>query len=486
MASDAAIRVRFAPSPTGYLHVGGARTALFNWLFARRHGGAFILRIEDTDRERSSDAMTRVILDGMRWLGLDWDEGPLHQADGLERHRAEALRLLEAGAAYRCFCTPEAIEARRAAAGIAPEAFRYDRHCRLHVTPEAAARRAAAGEAFTVRFHVPEGESVWDDAVHGEIRFANAELEDFIVLRSDGTPIYNLAVVSDDVAMRVTHVIRGDDHISNTPKQILLYRALGYPVPIFGHVPVILGEDGRKLSKRHGAAAVSEYREEGILPWALVNFLALLGWSPGDDEEIFDVAELIARFGLGAINKKSAVFDPQKLEWLNGQHMSRTPAERLEPLVAPRIVAAGLADAEELRRRRAWFLHLIDLLKVRARRLDDFVPQARAYFPGPVDYDEDAVRKHWKDAGAVASRLAALRDRFARVEPWGEAALEAALRGLADELGVGAGKLIHPLRVALTGAAVSPGIFEVLAAVGPVVTRARLDAALARLGASET
>jgi glutamyl-tRNA synthetase len=475
------IRVRFAPSPTGYLHVGGARTALFNWLFARRHGGVFVLRIEDTDRERSSEAMTRAILEGMEWLGLDWDEGPFHQADGVERHRRDALRLLESGHAYRCFCTPEELEARRARAAGAPEAFRYDRTCLLTVSPEEAERRAAAGQPYAVRFRVPDGTTAWDDAVHGRVEFDNDAIEDFIILRSDGTPVYNMAVVSDDIEMRITHVIRGDDHVSNTPKQILLYRALGQDPPVFAHVPMILGPDGKRLSKRHGATAVGEYRNQGILPGAMVNFLALLGWSPGDDQEVFDVDELIRRFSLEGINRKSAVFDPQKLEWMNGQHLSRMPAADLEPEITERIVRAGLARAEDLAARRDWYHRLIDLLKVRARSLDDIVEQARSYLLDRVEYEEEAVRKHWKDSAEVRARLAALRQRLAAAPAWDEATLEAELRALADELGVGAGKLIHPLRVSLTGTAVSPGIFEVLVVMGPELALRRLDAAIEAL-----
>lgn len=475
------IRVRFAPSPTGYLHVGGARTALFNWLFARRHGGVFVLRIEDTDRERSSDEMTRAILEGMEWLGLNWDEGPYHQADGLERHRRDALRLLESGLAYRCFCSPEELAEKRARAEGAQEAFRYDRTCLLRVSPEEAEQRAAAGQPFTVRFKVPEGVTAWEDAVHGRLEFDNAAIEDFIILRSDGTPIYNMAVVSDDAEMRITHVIRGDDHISNTPKQILLYRALGYPEPVFAHVPMILGPDGKRLSKRHGATAVGEYRNAGILPWAMVNFLALLGWSPGGDLEVMSVEELVERFSLEGIHKKSAIFDTQKLEWLNGQHLSLTPAERLEPIVSEELVRTGVTSAEVLRERREWYLGLIDLLKVRARGVGDIVRQARPYFVDEIEYDEEAVRKHWKEPAEVRARLAALRERYATVDSWQEDALEAELRGLADELGVGAGKLIHPLRVSVTGMAVSPGIFEVLVALGPELTLRRLDAALAAL-----
>lgn len=477
------IRVRFAPSPTGYLHVGGARTALFNWLLARRHNGVFVLRIEDTDRERSSELMTRAILEGMEWLGLDWDEGPFHQADGLERHRADALRLLETGQAYRCFCTPEELQAKRERAQGQQQAFRYDRTCLLQVSPEEAEARAAAGQPFTVRFRVPEGKTAWDDAVHGRIEFDNADIEDFIILRSDGTPIYNMAVVSDDIEMRITHVIRGDDHISNTPRQIMVYQALGAELPTFAHVPMILGPDGKRLSKRHGATAIGEYREQGILPEAMVNFLALIGWSPGTDEELFTIEELIERFSLDGINKKSGVFDPKKLEWMNGQHISRTPASELEPELTRRLVSAGIASSDTLNERRDWYLALIDLLKTRARNLDELARQARAYLVDEVTYDEAAVRKHWKDPALVREYLAALRQRYAVVDPWDEQTLEDELRALADELGIGAGKLIHPLRVALTGLAVSPGIFEVLVAMGPELALRRIEAALEALAA---
>ncbi|MEN8374084.1 MAG: glutamate--tRNA ligase [Gemmatimonadota bacterium] len=479
MSSD--LRVRFAPSPTGFLHVGGARTALFNWLHARRHGGVVLLRIEDTDRARSTDEMTGAILDGMTWLGLDWDEGPVYQADGLERHKGDVARLLEVGAAYRCFCTPERIEAERRAAAERKEAWRYDRLCLREVTPEESARRAEAGEPFVVRMGIPEGETTWEDAVHGPMRFANKDIEDFIVLRTDGTPIYNLAVVSDDAHMRVTHVIRGDDHLSNTPKQIQIYRALGWPEPVFAHVPMILGSDGKRLSKRHGATAVAEYRELGILPWAMVNFLALLGWSPGQDEEIFDVDELVARFDLADVQKRSAVFDTRKLEWLNGQHISRASAETLDGIVTPMLIDSGLVDANALDERRAWYLGLLDMLKVRARTFDDFVKQARPYFEEDVEYEEAATRKHWKRPAEVASNLAELRTRFAGVAEWGQERLEPALRGLAEEREMGAGKLIHPLRIALTGMAVSPGIFEVLGAMGRERTLRRIDAALPEL-----
>jgi glutamyl-tRNA synthetase len=476
------VRVRFAPSPTGFLHVGGARTALFNWLFARHHGGVFVLRIEDTDRERSSDAMVQAILDGMEWLGLDWDEGPHHQADGVDRHRRDALRLLDEGKAYRCFCSPDVLEEKRRAAEERKEGYRYDRHCTLRVDRAEADRRAAAGEPFTVRFAVPEGETVWDDAVHERTRFDNADIDDFIILRTDGTPIYNMAVVSDDHEMGITHVIRGDDHMSNTPKQILLYRALGWPPPIFAHVPMILGADGKRLSKRHGATAVGQYREQGILPPALVNFLALLGWSPGDDTEVMAADELIRRFSLEGINKKGSVFDPEKLEWLNGQYLHRMSAAELEPLIADRLAAAGLALPGELATRQAWFHRLLDLLKVRSRTLEELVGLARPFLVDDVEPEPDAVKKHWaKRPDEVADHLRQVRERLAGAERWEEEALEALLRGLAEELGIGAGKLIHPLRVAVTGTVASAGIFEVLVLLGRERSLRRIDRGVGRV-----
>lgn len=468
------VRVRFTPSPTGYLHVGGARTALFNWLFARHHNGVFVLRIEDTDRERSSEAMTAAILEGMQWLGLDWDEGPIHQADGFERHRADALRLLESGAAYRCFCTTGQLEARRAAHGAGPDAFRYDRHC-LGVAPDDSQRRAAAGEPHTVRFRVPDGATEWADAVHGTIAFQNAEIEDFIILRTDSTPIYNMAVVSDDIAMRITHVIRGDDHISNTPKQIMLYRALGATVPVFAHVPMILGPDGKRLSKRHGATAVGEYHNQGILPEALFNFLALLGWSPGTDEELFTREELIRRFTLEGINRKSAIFDTQKLEWMNGRYLARMPAQHLGA-----VLSAALDD-EPHDHPPEWWVQLAELLKVRSRTVLEMIEQARPYAFDDITYDTAAVAKHWKDAPMVAARLERLYTDFSALPEWTEAALEDAVRGRAEAEGVGAGKVIHPLRVALTGVGASPGIFEVARLLGRDRVLERMERAIVTL-----
>jgi glutamyl-tRNA synthetase len=476
MIENREMRVRFAPSPTGFLHVGGARTALFNWLLARRHGGVFLLRIEDTDRERSSEAMVHAILDGMTWLGLDWDEGPFHQADGLERHRADTLSLLHGAAGYRCFCTAEQLEQRRAQHPEGPAAFRYDRRC-AGLPPAGAERRAAAGEPHAIRFLVPPGSTRWHDAVHGDIVFDNADIEDFIVLRTDGTPVYNMAVVSDDIAMGITHVIRGDDHISNTPKQILLYQALGAAIPVFAHVPMILGPDGRRLSKRHGATAIGEYRDQGFLADALVNFLALLGWSPGTDEEIFTRAELIERFGFDGINRKSAIFDTQKLEWMNGRYLAQIPAAALVPALQS---ALGPAAAEQPL---DWWLRLVDLLKVRARSVPEMAELAAPYVSDLVSYDDAAIAKHWKDPDILAPRLEQLADRFAALDSFDEAAMEQALRSLADQEGVGAGKVIHPLRVALTGVAASPGIFEVAALLGQDRVLRRIHKAVAVLRA---
>ena len=471
------VRVRFAPSPTGYLHVGGARTALFNWLFARRHGGVFILRIEDTDVERSSADMVTGILESMAWLGLDWDEGPnvggphapYFQAERLPLYKEAAQRLVDRDQAYYCFCRPEDLKARRDAAEQAGTSWTYDRTCR-GLTADAIRARLDAGDPRAIRFLVPAGRTTVEDQVHGLIDFDNATIEDFVVLRSDGYPTYHLSVVVDDVAMAITHVVRGDDHISNTPKQVLLYRAMQAPVPAFAHVPLILGPDKKRLSKRHGATSVGEYEKQGYLPEAMVNFLALLGWSPGSDEEVFTRDELVRRFTLDGISGGNAVFNPEKLDWFNQQHILRMPADEILARITPDLTAADLimaATRDLVRTAQA-----IDLVKPRARKLTDLVPLLRPFIADHIDRDGAAVAKHLA-APDVAAHLEAWRDRLAGLDPFAAAPLEAELRRLADERGIKAGTLIHATRVAVTGQAVSPGIFEVLEVMGRdrVITR---------------
>ena len=474
-------RLRFAPSPTGYLHVGGARTALFNWLLARRTGGKFLLRIEDTDKARSTDDSTRAIFEGLEWLGLDWDEEVVFQGANLERHRTDAERLLAAGKAYRCFCTADELSQRRALAEAAGGAFSYDRRCD-HLQAAEVDRRVAAGMPFVIRFRVPAGDTSWDDLVHERISFPNKDIDDFVILRSDATPIYNLAVVSDDIAMRITLVMRGDDHISNTPKQILLYEALGAELPQFAHLPMIHGTDGKKLSKRHGATAVGDYQHLGILAPAMLNFLALLGWSPGGEfEEVMTLDQLVHAFASDGLMRKASVFDPKKLEWMNGQHLVKMPITEVEALVAPMFEKAGFATVAELSAKRDWFHHLLEQLRVRSRLVDEIVAQAGPYFGETVAYDPDAVAKQWKDPVATGVLMAAMREALESHAGWDPLELEDAMRKLAEAKGVGAGKLLQPLRIALVGVPASPGIFDVMLILGRDRTLARIAAAEQRL-----
>jgi glutamyl-tRNA synthetase len=480
-------RVRFAPSPTGYLHVGGARTALFNWLYARRQGGTFVLRIEDTDVERSSWEMVTGILDGLRWLGLDWDEGPdiggphapYFQSERLDRYRAMADRLVVEGRAYHCFCPPGTIQQKRQAGEAAGGGWMYDRTC-LALSQEQTAALEASGAPRAVRFKVPAGQTRFDDRVRGSIAFDNAHIEDFVVLRSDRHPTYHLTVVADDIDMEITDVVRGDDHISNTPKQVLLYEAFGRAAPRFAHVPLILGPDKKRLSKRHGATSVMEYPRLGYLPEAMVNFLALLGWSPGTDQELFTRDELVAAFTLEGISGGNAVFNPEKLDWFNQQHLMRLGAadlaDRLQPFLAESglwrdsFAAAGLE--------REWFLRVIDLLKPRLKKLGQVVDDGRAFFEERVPLDESAVRKHLGPTG-MRGHLQAFAARVAEARTFDQQSSELMLRSLAEERGLKPAALIHATRVAVTGRSVSPGLYEVLELLGRDRVRARLlDAAL--------
>jgi glutamyl-tRNA synthetase len=487
------VRVRFAPSPTGYLHVGGARTALFNWLFARRHGGVFVLRIEDTDVERSSAEMVEGILDGLRWLGLDWDEGPkvggpyapYFQSERLDRYRAAAGGLVAKGLAYYCYCTPEELKAKREIAERETGGWLYDRTCAAFTAEEIAAREKRRMPR-AVRFRVPSGITRVNDLVHGPIEFDGANIEDFVVLRSDGHPTYHLSVVSDDVEMVITHVVRGDDHISNTPKQVLLYRALGADVPAFAHVPLILGPDKKRLSKRHGATSVTEYARRGYLPEAMVNFLALLGWSPGrdgGDRELFTAAELVEAFDLGGISGGNAVFDADKLDWFNWQCIMRLAPDELARRLRPFLEAAGLWNDAFVAERRMWFFAVLELLKPRARTLDQFVSLGRFFFADAVDFDLPAVEKHLLIVG-MDEHLEAVAARFADLPTFDPASTEAELRAVADARGVKAARLIHALRVAITGRSASPGVFEVAALVGRQRVGARIAAAVGLISSS--
>jgi len=456
------VRVRFAPSPTGYLHVGGARTALFNWLFARKMGGVFVLRIEDTDRERSTDAHTQVILDGLRWLGLDWDEGPVFQGAFGARHRADAEQMLAEGKAYRCFCTSADLDAQRQAMAGQKVAFRYDGRCGRLSEAESAAR-LAAGAPFAIRFRMPQGEIAWEDAVHGRISFQGHDLDDLVILRSDGTPIYNLAVVSDDIDMRITHVIRGDDHVSNTPKQIALYRALGHEPPIFAHVPMILGADGKKLSKRHGATAVGDYQDKGILPLAMRNFLALLGWSPGGDREILPEAEMIAAFSLEGIQKKPAVFDVAKLEWMNGQYLSQLSADELLAPTERELGRMGVVHGSRDIR------PVIDAVKARSRTILHIAEQVAARLDASrVVRDAKGDQLVEKLGPAFAANLSYVAEALERIPAaeWNAERILADLKGVAEGRSAKLGDMLQPVRVVLTGSTVSEPVNELLVVVG--------------------
>ncbi|PYO60856.1 MAG: glutamate--tRNA ligase [Gemmatimonadetes bacterium] len=421
-------RVRFAPSPTGYLHVGGARTALFNWLYARHVGGTFLLRIEDTDKARSTDEHTKVILDGLTWLGLDWDEPPVFQGARVTRHQEVADKLLAEGKAYL--------------------------------------------DAGTIRLRVPAGEIAWDDAVHGRISFQGEDIKDFVILRSDRSPLYNFAVVVDDIDMRITHVLRGDDHISNTPKQIAVYRAVGAALPVFGHVPMIAGPDGKKLSKRHGATAVGDYQHLGILPAAMRNFLALLGWSPGGDREIMTLDEMVHLFSLEGIQKKSAIFDMTKLEWMNGQYLSASSADELYPLIAPPLEKLGVNGKRDA------VLKAITAVKTRSRTTLDVARQVAARLdPKHVALDEKARREIAQDPAGYKASLEASVAALRGAE-WTPAALERQLRELAAERGVPPGKVFQPIRIALTGGTVSEPVNELLYVVGKEAALGRLEAAV--------
>ncbi len=471
-ASLSPVRLRFAPSPTGYLHVGGARTALFNWLYARHHGGTLVLRIEDTDLERSTPEMVEGILVGLRWLGIDWDEGPHFQTERMELYRAAAGRLLNGGHAYYCFCSKEQLEQQRAQ-GLAEG--RVPRDCCRILSREEARRRVESGEGAAIRFAVSQsGSTTFEDAVFGPVEFANSEIEDFVLLRSDGVPTYHLSVVVDDIDMRITLILRGADHLSNTPKQIMLYDALRQPLPVFAHVPLILGPDKTRLSKRHGATSVIAYKEEGIVPEAFRNFLALLGWSPPDSsKEILHDRELIDLFDLSGIQKSNAIFDRAKLDWFNSEYIRATPAVLLLPLIEEEWKKADLVPFQTSREAME---ATIELVKPRARNLQDFAKLFRAYFSDQYEIDPAAADKFLQDS-SVREMLVELAARYEQAADFSEAGTEKILRDFAAEKNVKAGGLINGARVALTGQGVAPSLFAVMANLGQERAAERLKRA---------
>ncbi|MEM1182257.1 MAG: glutamate--tRNA ligase [Acidobacteriota bacterium] len=453
------VRARFAPSPTGFLHVGGARTAIYNELLRHSLGGAHILRIEDTDKERSDDAMTQQIIDALQWLGVQVDEGPFLQSERIDRHTAAAEKLIAEGSAYRCFRTPEELDTKRKEVLGRGDSYRY----KTFFPPPSAEeveQRTEAGESSVVRFRMPEEAIVVEDFVRGDVTFPEEALDDFIILRSDGTPTYHLSVVVDDIDMEVTHVIRGEDHLSNTPKHIGLFRALGAELPSFGHLPLILGTDRKRLSKRTGATSVEEFRDKGIVPEALYNYLALLGWSPGDDREVMTRGEMIEAFSAERLGKTHAVFDVEKLEWMNAMQLQRLDLDRVFEHLGPYLAEVGLADAEPERLRTA-----VDLHRMRVKTLPELARGVVPYFQDQLAYDLDLTKKFRKNPD-LPELLEALRDRYAALPEYTIEAAEAGLRELAEERGVKAGVLIHPTRIALSGSKAGPPLFDLVVVMG--------------------
>jgi glutamyl-tRNA synthetase len=462
------VKTRFAPSPTGNLHIGGARTALFNWLFARHHGGRFILRIEDTDKERSRDVYTKDILEGLAWLGITHDGPVFYQSERVSLYKESAYRLLDEGRAYRCYCTPELLEEKRKRAIAEGRKASYDRTCR-DCAPEGPADRP-----FVIRFKTPLSDTVtFDDMVRGPISFQVEELDDLIILRTDGSPTYNFTVVVDDALMGITHVIRGDDHINNTPRQILLYEALGFDVPRFGHVPLIHGRDRARLSKRHGAASLLEYREDGFLAEALMNYLVRLGWAYGD-EEIFSAADLVAKFDIGSVGKSPAIFDMDKLMWLNGHYMKTIDPADIAGRLAPFIERMGYPASDRER-----LLKIVHILKDRAKTLKEMAQMAEFFFSDEVAYDEKARQKYLSPASKpVLERFLADFTRLAALDEPGQRRV---VEGMAKDLGKKMADVIQPVRVALSGREVTPGIFEVIEILGKKTVQERVERALSSI-----
>ncbi|MCP4727200.1 MAG: glutamate--tRNA ligase [bacterium] len=475
------VRVRFAPSPTGFLHIGGARTAIFNWIFARHNRGKFLLRIEDTDKKRSTQEYFDAILSSLKWLGIDWDEDYTVQSGNIDLHRNEVSRLLESGSVYKCFCPPELLEKKKNEAQKQKLPEKYDRTC-LELSGDEIKELESNNTPCVIRFRVPEGETVFNDLIHGKTVFQNCEIDDFVILRADDTPTYQFAVVVDDHNMNITHIIRGNDHLSNTPKQIMLFNAFGWDVPDFAHMPMILGQDKTRLSKRHGAVSLEHYRELGYLPEAVFNYLTLLGWSPGNDREVVSKEEIIEKFEISDTSKKSAVFDEVKLQWINNQYITAMDIPELAELIERKLVQDIELGrlVEEIGK--DYLFQILDLQRSRLRLLTDFIPFAGYFYRDPVTYDPAAVKKHWlKNTPDVLERLGRMRLIMKECADYTEEGIEQDIRGLAEEIDISAAKLIHPTRLALTGYGVSPGLFELMHLLGQETVIRRLEKAVTYL-----
>jgi len=470
------VRVRFAPSPTGALHLGGARTAIYNWLFARSQGGSFLVRIEDTDQERSQSHYVDQICRSLRWLGLDWDEPLVYQSARLTTYQTMVQQLIGEGHAYRCFCSDDELENQRQSSG---DAFRYSGKCRA-LSHHQIAQLLRDNRPFAVRFKTDPGKIEWNDGVYGPISVENSEIDDFILLRRNGRPTYQLAVVADDIRMGITHIIRGQDHVSNTPKQILLYRALGAPLPQFVHLPLLIGTDGKRLSKRHGATGVDEYRDQGYPAEAIFNYLALLGWIPADNQEVRTPSGIIEQFRIEQIARKAAVFDQRKLNWISGEHIGRMDNHRILVAVAPFLIEAAMIAPGEIDNRQIFLLRFIELMKSRMQTFDQFASLGSYFFRDPEGYDTKAAIKYWPTT-ATNQLLEILYERFSNLDQFAASETENELRQCAERQGVAAAKLIHPLRLAVTGFGVSPGIFEVLELLGKETILRRIREAITRL-----
>ncbi|MEA1912562.1 MAG: glutamate--tRNA ligase [candidate division WOR-3 bacterium] len=452
------IRVRIAPSPTGYLHIGTARTALFNYLFARANHGSFLLRIEDTDLERSRDIMTESIKSGLNWLNLGWDEDVVYQSDHFDNYRERAFELLKRGKAYWCYCTPKEIEERKKKALNSHKRWMYDRRC-YNLKEKERKDFEREGRPKALRFRIPPGVTEYKDLIHGGIKRDNSEIEDFVILKSDGSPTYNMAVVVDDHRMEITHVMRGDDHIPNTPKQILLYKAFGWKPPEFAHFPLILGKDRSKLSKRKNAVAISEYRDKGFLPEAMVNYLAFLGWSPKTKEEIFSLSELVERFTLKSINQKPAIFDLERLEWVNRKWMNRLKEEEIAKRLQHYLKEKGI-DVQN----REYIIKIVRAMGNRVKKFQDFIQLGYYFFSDDFSLDEKGASEHFYPG--LSRRMRQLVDRLEELEPFNREGIEEVLRGLSQELGCRSAELIHPVRLGISGMTFGPGIFILMEVLG--------------------